>query len=381
MPSFTSSEHFLAGFITAKEGDLVCILNVLASPAVLSDAEMHNMRGRINDNDASIRSQHRAIYDARLRPKLTRYEKQLNLAIVELDRREKHRGQRPPESEAMRARRLRLNDNLDAYASDGGGPAALEDWTVVNPAPQPAPVSAEALRRALEDRRSGRDREFRRNESPTRDVQRYAVTGLDSQPIIRSVCVRPGPRVDEDEAGPSGMQHIADTPRSPSPEIMDTDDDDASTGGRRTRDVSPVSYRSRSSIATQGSNATYVSTQQQKFTKPRFDMPLPKFRDSIQHPIDPNDPDIVGQSEFYARRQGNGCPFCGDDHRGIKCPEYKKQSLQARWYHALNMGVCLNCLRWGHSSFRCFAEGACKRCGVRHNSLLCPHRAPDHRRR
>lgn len=176
---------------------------------------------------------------------------------------------------------------------------------------------------------------------------------------------------DMNEAGPSGMQQIATTPRPLSPSQMDTDSDNASTGGHRTRDVSPRSYRSRSPVP------SYVSMKQQPGTRPQYDIPLPKLRNRNPFDIDPNDPDLVGQSEFYFRKPADGCPYCGENHRLIRCPWFKNLDLQGRWYHALNMGACLNCLRWGHSSFRCIKEGACKRCGVRHNSLLCPRFRTD----
>lgn len=101
--------------------DLQVMLGMLASDTEFTEFEMQHMRQRIDLNDASVRSQHRDIDNVHLRPKLHIYERTLDLTVNELARRERNRGRRPPESEAMRARRLRTDDDLDAYASDGKG--------------------------------------------------------------------------------------------------------------------------------------------------------------------------------------------------------------------------------------------------------------------
>lgn len=140
MPKVTKTCEYLAGYITANMGELQAILDVSASPANLSETEMQNMRARIDLNDASVRQHHRDIEDRRLRPKLNMYERILELSIEELSRRERHRGRQLPESEAMRARRIRSDEDYAPYASDGQGPVLLEYWTLVNTAPRPAPI-------------------------------------------------------------------------------------------------------------------------------------------------------------------------------------------------------------------------------------------------
>lgn len=249
----------------------------------------------------------------------------------------------------------------------------IEDRRRLNPAPEPTPLTADDLRRELNSRRTGQDRAFRPTTSAPYGTQRYVINELEPQPMPPGR-MQPNPRVDQYGAGSSGIQPTSDTPRSPSPEVPDTDSDSASTGGRH------APHTSLSSFQSQTSYASYKSTPQEPFTQPRFDTALPKFRRNIGHPIDPNDRTLIERSEFYARVAEPGCPFCGDDHRGYRCLQFKQLNLQMRWYHALNMDVCLNCLRFGHSSFRCFGEGACKSCGTRHNSVLCP-RNPDNDKR
>lgn len=287
--------EYLAGFITAKQGELQGILDTLASDAVFSESEMQHMREKIDLIDATVRSQHRDIQDRRLRQRLTIYEQIMDLTVSELARREQNRGRRPPESEG--------------------------------------PMSADDLRRALTERREGRYRnEFWGNPIP-----------------------------------PSGRQIIRTTPRLPSPSTMDTDDSSSSTGGRRTRHTSPTSTRSRSSIA------SYVSTRQTSFDRPQRGVALPPILDQIPYLIDRRDRDLIGRSEFYIQKpdRHGRCPQCREDHRMYRCGEFLNFNLLDRWYHALIAGVCLNCLRPGHSSFKCIKKGACNRCGTRHNSLLC----------
>lgn len=346
MPRVANTAQFLAGIITAKMGELQAILDILASPEELTESEMRRMRDRINLIDSSVRQHHRDINIPQLRPKMTFYNRLLELTVTEMERRERHHGRMAPESEAMRARRLRNDEDYEPYASDGTGPVPLEYWGAVSPAPPRVPISANDLRRALENRRTGREQ--RNNWSPPNDNRdRGRQNELES-----------------DEPGPSGIQRVQNVS---SPSKMDTDDSSASTGGHRTRENSPASARSRSSLG------SYVSSRQSTFSRPVSGVPLPPVLEQIPFKITRGDRDLIDRSEIYVRRtRGNpNCPYCNDDHRLHQCKEFPNLRLVDRWYQVLNMGICLNCLRPGHSSFRCIREGACTRCGLRHNSLLC----------
>lgn len=367
MPRLVSNSEYLAGYISGKIHELQSLLEVLASPTELSENEMRNMRTRIDLIDASVRQQHRSISNPQVRPKLNMYEQILELSITELARREKHRGKQPPESDAMRARRIRNDDDYAPYASDGRGPVPLEYWTVVNPAPRRAPVSADDLRLALGNRRSGRD-----------DRDNWATVPNQERPMEREKFQRErpktSPRNDGTEAGPSGIQRIRDQSRSRTSSAMDTSEDRHSNIGRHNREDSPGSARSRSSMS------SYVSTRQSVFSRAQRGVPLPPISERLPHPINRLDSELIGRSEVYVRRAGSatGCPMCGRDHRMYRCDEFMKLNLRERWYESLRNGVCLNCLRHGHSSFTCLRPGACNRCGSRHNSLLCP-RHPSNR--
>lgn len=73
---------------------------------------------------------------------------------------------------------------------------------------------------------------------------------------------------------------------------------------------------------------------------------------------------LIGRSEFYVRRLGRyrGCPLCGLNHRMYRCEDFRNSTLQDRWINVLYEGVRLNCLRLEHSSFTCIKEDACVRC-------------------
>lgn len=101
---------------------------------------------------------------------------------------------------------------------------------------------------------------------------------------------------------------------------------------------------------------------------------LPLFGTSLQETIPCNNI-IVGWSEFYVQRPLNQgvifCPHCKiHGHMMHNCVAFSGQTFIMRWHSALTDGVCLNCLRWGHSSWTC-RHAACKRCNLKHNSLLC----------
>lgn len=367
-----NTPEYLAGFIMAKQGELQSLLDQLTSATVLTELEMHHMRQRVDLNDASIRSQHRDIHDRRLRPSLNVYEAVLRLTLEELTRREQHRGHRPPESEAMRTRRLRRdNPDDDTYNSDGRGPMPLEHWTTVEPAQGQARISADDLRRALNDRRSGRshmDWDPDNPRPPNDQAQR--LREIEQRREVQSVCVPNQPVEQDNEAGPSGIQQSVERP--PTPGRVFSNHDDVSSSDDEV--MSARSARSRSSIN------SYRSQYQESFTQPRRGGPLPPILDRNPVSIDRRDPDIIGMSEFYVRqpRASPGCPQCGEDHRLYRCTLFAHLNLLGRWFQALELGVCLNCLRWGHSSFTCLKPGNCHRCGRRHNSLLCP-RHPGNR--
>lgn len=354
MPKFTSSSQWMAGHISAKINELQRMLNLLGSDSVMSRAEIINMRGVINGNDRSLRSQHQSIDDIRLRPSLVMYEQILNLAIVELGRREDNKGHPVPESEAMRARRLR-QPNLDTYASDGNRETPLECWTVPTSAPPVTAGSATDLRDVIEDRRNKREEcVFRPIGEPS--PERTEITDKWNEP-------KPGPSSATVRERHEKIRKIAHEQLE-----RETTGSVKSYRSRSTRDGSPVSVSSHSS------RVSYVSRAQSAFSEPIRGVAYPPMADWCPYPIQADDAGLIGRSEIYVRPlTGNQqCPACDGNHLMIRCETMKSPDMRERWFVALRSGVCLFCLKLGHSSLSCKLIGCCRRCETRHNSVLCP---------
>lgn len=102
---------------------------------------------------------------------------------------------------------------------------------------------------------------------------------------------------------------------------------------------------------------------------------LPPFRTEpdSRFPI-PMDESIVGMSEqFIVKPHPYGvvcCLQCEGPHYMYVCKDYLRGNLIERWWMALTAGACLNCLKSGHSSWKCFI-GPCVWCAIKHNSTLC----------
>lgn len=354
MPRIVNDDHWLGGFITAMMDELQRMLNRLASPTTFSRDEIINMRETINSNDATVRAQHRAMNDMRLRPKMNMYEAVLNLAMTELGRREENRGKPVSESPAMAARRLRQPD-LDMYASDGRHEVPLEYWTTVKSVPALQPGSVTDLRQIIDNRRNNRDSgDFRPVGAPLRE--RNEITDNWDDPI----------------AGPSSsaaVQRRHETIRAIAVGRLD-EERASSARSRSERDVSPMSAASR------GSRMSYTSSAQSVCSGPLKNVAYPPMADWCPIPLSRDDPNLIGRSEIYVRpsqrTQIETCPACDGNHPMFKCDTMKEPDMRERWYVALSVGVCLFCLRLGHSSFSCWRLGQCRRCGTRHNSVLCP---------
>lgn len=102
--------------------------------------------------------------------------------------------------------------------------------------------------------------------------------------------------------------------------------------------------------------------------------------------------DSFSKPEYNAKRANNDsakpstsgknfeqkpCVLCKEKHRLHRCAKFLKMNLQARRKIVKENELCNNCLRPSHYSKDCFAD-ACKRCNVKHNSLLCAEN-PDNR--
>lgn len=129
------------------------------------------------------------------------------------------------------------------------------------------------------------------------------------------------------------------------------------------------------------SNQGYIWAEQVKARGPVKGVRYPPMSHSppINLELERDEPQLVGMAEIWTQKVGNHnathCAFCRfkEDHRMYNCGGWKRGGLVLRWYHALRLGVCLNCLIIGHSSFTCETPGYCKHHGTRHSSALCEY--------
>ena len=69
-------------------------------------------------------------------------------------------------------------------------------------------------------------------------------------------------------------------------------------------------------------------------------------------------------------RNNQRCAHCGrKNHTTDLCHDFVKAPIHQRWKVAKSSRLCYNCLREGHSRFKC-TQPSCKRCGRRHHELL-----------
>lgn len=64
------------------------------------------------------------------------------------------------------------------------------------------------------------------------------------------------------------------------------------------------------------------------------------------------------------------CGICGNNHFAHLCPDFLKLSVSERHQKVVELRMCFNCLRAGHSSLECTSIHRCKQCNKRHHSLI-----------
>lgn len=74
--------------------------------------------------------------------------------------------------------------------------------------------------------------------------------------------------------------------------------------------------------------------------------------------------------ETERKSPSNMCPVCNEKHPVHKCPKFLKMNLSNRKKSIREHDLCMNCLKPHHVSKDCYS-GACARCNLKHNSLLC----------
>lgn len=120
--------------------------------------------------------------------------------------------------------------------------------------------------------------------------------------------------------------------------------------------------------------AQYLSAPQTRATGPQKGVAYPPMAYALPYPLPRDNSRVIGYSEIFTSTKGDHgrCVLCEGSHKMYRCQRMMELGLGERWRLALSKGVCLHCLYPRHSSFTCSEPGACKRCGTRHNSVLCP---------
>lgn len=133
------------------------------------------------------------------------------------------------------------------------------------------------------------------------------------------------------------------------------------------------SNRDRRSDRSRSSFSSYASAPMRQFTGAIRGITYPPFARESPVVIPRDDRRIIGTSEYFVHPcTGMFCPLClSNGHFMYDCDELWRSGMHERWYVALAAGVCLDCLRRGHSHFTCGRNDTCPRCRVRHNSILC----------
>lgn len=365
MPRAPYTAEFLVGYIFAKMEQIRGMVHRLDNRDNFTASELTAMRMDLEEAALDISVQSRMVSDQRIQPKLKEFGTLVSMTTDLIDSHEREaahvRRRNSPirfgevdmsamcgEGQSTTPRRSRpqrivpLNSaELDDFASTNGRPLPLERMSVIKPARGYRPVefrptsngSNGSANRGQEDLRERLQR--RRSPEPTRNR--------------------------------NSPERIRERRQEPSRQQRPSNGHDSSSGPPSVAG----SRRSRSS---------YVSTQQEIFRTPQRSGAFPDVQTTMPFSIVREDPANVGRSEIWVHppQPASICAHCAGAHKMFRCPEFldEKRSLQDRWFDALRSGACLNCLLRGHSSFTCKSVGACKRCGQRHNSVLCP-KNPD----
>ena len=64
------------------------------------------------------------------------------------------------------------------------------------------------------------------------------------------------------------------------------------------------------------------------------------------------------------------CPCCNEAHKRFMCKKFESLNVKDKKNVAYNSKLCFNCLSSGHVTKDCKSKSSCKKCQVRHNTLL-----------
>lgn len=355
--------HVFNGYLLAKIDQLRCLISRLNVPVVIGQTELESINEDINRVEADVRDRHQRIQDEAMRPSLVHFEVVWERALSTLTERVGNRGRPLPPSSP-------LPSTSTANATEPSMPDHDESR------------QANDLRHVLTDRKYDKGPAFWPIGVPSSSLR-----SMPMSKILSDAVAAENSSSEWEYDGPLVFERTGNDRR---PETVQVD---------RTRSVNPVrsanpvrsvnlvdSGRSINSVRPAKKGAMLLSRascqavamrRQQVHNAPQDRVSYPRFRNEPPVELAPG-PDLIGMAEMYVRPPPKklSCPLCRGAHRMIRCANLYQLSLEERWYEALMGGVCLNCLRPGHSSLTCFTVGACRRCGMRHNSSLCP-RNPD----
>lgn len=374
MPRLASTPDFVGGIIYGRIEELQGILNELQAPTTLTLAELERMRERIDLIDAAIRSLRRENNHQDVRKMVDKYENRCKTVIDYLERREQNAGRPLGETEAHRAAKLRHSD-LDMYATDRKHKVPMQYYSVVQPTSTFQPVSAKDLREQLNRRREGEVRVF---DNPVAvDGQRRARRGertpFQLQSVRQALPASSLSSTSSDEPLYGGERRLRPYATRRQREESDSANSIPCQRARRRSPSLASTVRTATTRVSASTTSSYRSATMKQARGPQYGVPLPPFANGLPYRIQAGDAELIGKTEIFVATAEKVCPMCRDGgHRMFQCTDFTKLILVDRWHQALSLGVCLHCLRRGHSSFRCEVKGHCERCKMPHNSLLCP---------
>lgn len=116
----------------------------------------------------------------------------------------------------------------------------------------------------------------------------------------------------------------------------------------------------------------FLTKRVQTFTKEEEILGNKAITHLSQTPRANTESDRASSDSSVQKRLKIVCIKCKGEHFLYNCEEFKALPLNEKQELVDNAHICQNCLSPTHPTTWCL-KGACKKCNVRHNSLLCPN--------
>lgn len=356
MPKLPYTAEYLVGYLHNGMNQVRRILYRLENQEDYSRQELLHIRDDLLEANADAEFQSTMIKDERARPVMLEFRELMRRAVIRRNAREKRLSDTRARSEGVSmdiqfgsvvpemliGRRSPTREDLEPYASDNSDEFPVHLMSTVRPTRNFAPIRTDPP--GPGEPSTSRDADLRHQ--------------LVDRRIAANVSVQQERR---ESARPTARAHERSRDFVPS---RNSDRSRSEREGQASSAASTTSYRS------------YVSQPQEQFHEAVQGVPYPPWGVAPPTPLVRKDPSLIGRSEIFVRRPQNPkiCALCqnGAQHKMYRCTTFQRMGLQEKWYTVLKLGVCLNCLIFGHSHFTCSAPGACEHCDKRHNSKLCP---------